>query len=310
METNQKQTSTVGHSTQNCVQFNQSIKKTIETNQPAQNSVGQSTSAEISVNVSQPVVKSADQNVLAQNGKNRFPQSGGKPAGQSKTAKISGLTARYSKGGILHFPPAPVKRDKERFSFKDCKAWNTYRAECTDAYVLGNIDPGYTGCAILNIPDDPHPWNALRSVIDQFYQRERDIARERYNARIAIKETTKQKEYISQLEKVLSYSYDIIEELKKKLAQAQNKFVKLDDNQPANNPAYLSPLKELLALCDAGEWVDSIDSIIDCLISLMCNDKDMIDGSDLYYARRLREFFVKLSKAEQIKDIDPTSKYI
>lgn len=37
METKQKQTSTVGHSTQNCVQFNQSIKKTIETNQPGEN---------------------------------------------------------------------------------------------------------------------------------------------------------------------------------------------------------------------------------------------------------------------------------
>ncbi|WP_455640030.1 hypothetical protein [Parabacteroides sp.] len=115
METKQKQTSTVGHSTQNCVQFNQSIKKTIETNQPVQNSVGQSRTAQNCANHNQPAVKSADQNVLAQNGKNRFPQSGGKPSGQSKTAKISGLTARYSKGGILHFPPAPVKRDKRTF---------------------------------------------------------------------------------------------------------------------------------------------------------------------------------------------------
>ncbi|WP_455640031.1 hypothetical protein [Parabacteroides sp.] len=156
---------------------------------------------------------------------------------------------------------------------------------------MGNIDSGYTGCAILNIPDDPHPWNALRSVIDQFYQRERDIASERYDSRKATEKAKKLEERNNEL------TYQL-EQVQTELSQLKSQ------------PAYLSPLEELLALCDAEEWVDSIDSIIDCLISLMCNDKDMIGGSDLYYARRLREFFVKLSKAEQLKDIDPTSKYI
>ena len=223
---------------------------------PTQNYVGQSRTAQNSANHNQPAVKS--------------------------TGTIPGLKARYSKGGILYFPSAPVKTDKERFSFKDCKAWNIYKAECVDVYTLGNIDPDYTGCAVLNIPDDPHPWNAMRSVIDQFYQRERVIAWERHEAREAIKKAQRLEEKNQQLDGARWILDSRIGELKREQVQAHDKISELESNQPAEIPARLNLLDELLDLCNAGEWVDIMGGILDCVIGLSCYEDNTVSGSDLY----------------------------
>lgn len=67
--------------------------------------------------------------------------------------------------------------DKKDFRFKDCKTWNRYRQNNTAQYLRAEGGPDYSPCASLNLPTDPNPWNILRSVIDQFYQREIDITR-------------------------------------------------------------------------------------------------------------------------------------
>lgn len=51
-------------------------------------------------------------------------------------------------------------------------------------YIRGEINP-HALCAGLNLPDDRNPWNVLRSVIDQFYQREKDIAWKLFESREA-----------------------------------------------------------------------------------------------------------------------------
>lgn len=73
---------------------------------------------------------------------------------------------------------------KQNFTFKNCKAWNRYKQTCTTQYIRGEINP-HELCAGLNLPDDRNPWNVLRSVIDQFYQREKDIAWKLFESREA-----------------------------------------------------------------------------------------------------------------------------
>ncbi len=74
---------------------------------------------------------------------------------------------------------------------------------------------------------------------------------------------------------------------------------------------------DLLDLCDAGEWVGNMGEIIDCIIDLMAYDGNKVQSYNLYFARRLQEFFMKLDKATDTiadncsinpEDIDPTSK--
>ena len=229
---------------------------------------------------------------------------------------IPGLKARYSKGSPLQWPTSPVK-DKERFSFKDCKAWNIYRAELVDIYIMGNINPDYTGCAVLDIPDDPHPWNTLRSVIEQFYQREKDIAKERIYAHEAIEKASKQEERIQRLDRTIFETDDIILELKKELKKPRDN--QSETKQRAEIPARLNLLDELLDISNAGEWIDAMGSILDCVIGLSCYDGNAINGSDLYFTRRLQEFFMKLDKVRdpdvdnhniKAEDTDPASKNI
>lgn len=258
METNQQQTSTTGRTTQNCVQSNHIAENSAVINQPA----GEPT----------------DQNVLAQNSENHFPQSSGKPAGQKPATWVA----------------SPIER-KKYFSFKNCKAWNQYKQTGVTQYIKGNIDPDYTGCTILNIPDDPHPWNAMRTIIDQFYQRERDIAWERYEARKAIEKATKIEDRNNQLCNARWILDSRIGDLKKELSQAHDKIAELESNQPAKAASIL--LDELLQQSNAGEWVDNMGDIIDCIIGLMAYDGNTVSSSDLYFARRLQQFFMKLDKA-------------
>lgn len=213
---------------------------------------------------------------------------------------------------------SPLGR-KQYFSFKNCKTWNQYEQTGVTQYIRAEIDPHYTACAVLNIPDDPHPWNALRSVIDQFYQRERVIAWERYEAREAIKKAQQLEEKNKQLDDARWILDSRIGELKKELVQAHDKIAKLESNQPAEIPTRLNLLDELLAISDAEEWVDITGGILDCVIGLSCYEDKTVSGSDLYFTRRLQEFFMKLDKATDhdtdnhnisLEDIDTASKFI
>lgn len=215
-------------------------------------------------------MKSANPSTAAENS-----TSAGKSA-----APIPGLKARYSKGGILSFPSASVKRDKERFSFKDCKAWNIYNAECLDVHILGNIDPGYTGCPVLDIPDDPHSWNAMRSVIDQFYQREKDIAWERYGAREAIKKASKLEKKLAQAEEIADISLRRLQELERK------------------NSIKESLLNDLLQQRSAKEWIDGLSTVLDELIRLA--EYDQTNNDALFSARQLQQFFMNLEGSQAI----------
>lgn len=262
------------------------------------------TSTQKCVNIQNQSVK-----VLTPNGENQPAQnsvgqstSHGKPADQKPVTWVT----------------SPLGR-KKYFSFKDCKVWNQYKQTGVTQYIRGEIDPDYTGCAVLNIPDDPHPWNAMRSVIDQFYQRERVIAWERYEAREAIKKAQQLEEKNKQLDNARWILDSRIGELKEELAQAHDKIAELKCNKQAEIPTRLDILDDLLQQCNAGEWVDIMGGILDCVIGLSCYEDNTVSGSDLYFARRLQQFFMKLDKATstiadncsiRLEDIDPTSKNI
>lgn len=75
--------------------------------------------------------------------------------------------------------------NKQNFTFKDCKAWNRYKQIRTTQRIRAEVAPDYSPGAALNLPTDSNPWNVLRSVIDQFYQREIDIAWKLFKGRKA-----------------------------------------------------------------------------------------------------------------------------
>lgn len=191
----------------------------------------------------------------------------------------------------IFWEPNPLGR-KKYFSFKNCKTWNQHRQTRVTQYIRAEIDPDYTGCVNLSIPDDPHPWNTMRSVIDQFYQREREIAWERLNAREAIKKAQELEERYKELDNIRWAQDARIGELKRELEKQNNQ----QKEQPAEVPARLNILDELLDISDPGEWVDIMGGILDCVIGLSCYEGNTVSGSDLYFTRRLQEFFMKLDK--------------
>lgn len=104
--------------------------------------------------------------------------------------------------------------DKKNFRFKDCKAWNQYRQNNTALYIRAEVSPDYSPCASLNLPTNPNPWNVLRSVIDQFYQREADIAWKLLKAQQATEKGQKLEEKNKELQEIFWKQDKRIGELK------------------------------------------------------------------------------------------------
>lgn len=104
--------------------------------------------------------------------------------------------------------------DKKNFRFKDCKAWNQYRQNNTAQYIRVEVATDYSPSAGLSIPTDPNPWNVLRSVIDQFYQREIDIAWKLLKAQQATENGQKLEEKNRELQEIFWKQDKRIGELK------------------------------------------------------------------------------------------------
>lgn len=69
----------------------------------------------------------------------------------------------------------------------------------------------------------------------------------------------------------------------------------LEDVQPAEIPTRLNLIDALLQQSDAGEWVENISEVLDCIITLAYYDE--ANYQPLRTVRALQEFFMKLDKA-------------
>lgn len=97
-------------------------------------------------------------------------------AGQPAQNCVGQSTSHRKSGEQKHVIWEPSPLGQKYFTFKDCKTWNRYKQISTAQYIRAEAGPDYSSHAGLNLPSDPNPWNVLRSVIDQFYQREINIA--------------------------------------------------------------------------------------------------------------------------------------
>ena len=66
--------------------------------------------------------------------------------------------------------------EQKSYTLKECRAFNLEQHDYILQFIRGNYNPKAELKSIV-IPDDPHPWKILRSVIKQFYDRECEMAR-------------------------------------------------------------------------------------------------------------------------------------
>lgn len=132
--------------------------------------------------------------------------------------------------------------DKQNFRFKDCIAWSQYQQTNTMCYLRGEVDPNYPDCTSLNIPANANPWNVLRSVIDQFYKREIDIAWELFKSRKATEKAKKLEEKNEELQEIFWKQDKCIGELETILEKNKtlNDAPATESEEPENDdaPAY------------------------------------------------------------------------
>lgn len=206
---------------------------------------------------------------------------------QNRTQQSTGKSARRPwkkyprQKSVSPDPDSLIAKQESQLS--DCKVWSYLRKERTTDYIKSMIDPKGVS-ATLFIPDSANPWNIVKSVVNQFYDREKDIAWGRYDYRKAIAIRDKQENRIKELEKELEATYN-------KLSSCQSdKAEKYADG--------LKHLEDLLFYGSAKEWVDIMFDIIDDLI--MVKDEDRSEMS-LYNARMLQRFFIALQKEDTLK---------
>lgn len=175
-----------------------------------------------------------------------------------------------------HLPQSPADLTKKvNFSFKDCKAWNSHKAKNMLNYIHEHVDPDYNDFKSIDIPDNPNPWNVLRYVIEQFYQREYCTSLQRNYVR-------KAEERVKILE---SQNNQLTDQLHQVEIREQD-YTTIQSDQ----------LSELWDICTPREWTDAIDSVMNCLIYSMCHDNGVVEGADIYHTKILHDFFMKLDR--------------
>ena len=194
---------------------------------------------------------------------------------------------------MVEFLPSKHLADKKNFNKKDCIEWNRILANNAIAYIEMEVGLNFDKIGELQIPGDNNPWNIVRSLISQYYQREKDLAWERSEAQQAINTYDKQKEEIKSLSDLYWKEQEAIKALKQ---QTKENAVSKEDVQRLNE------LEELLGWNPPIEWMESINSIISNLPEEIYSLKE-----DLCLLNR---FFLSLLKIDMYsqKDAHQTNK--
>ena len=182
--------------------------------------------------------------------------------------------------------------EQKSYTLKECRAFNLEQHDYILQFIRGNYNPKAELKSIV-IPDDPHPWKILRSVIKQFYDRECEMARtinfahcEMERAQGIIKHNEGMQNTYWQMQKEIGDLRRENEQLKESLSQREK--------SPQRQP---EALQELLQSDITSDWVERLDEIQDNLITALGYDMDgQSIGSCLYTARTLQKLFVKLDK--------------
>lgn len=194
---------------------------------------------------------------------------------------------------MVEFLSSKHLADKKNFNKKDCIEWNKIIANNAIAYIEMEVGLNFDKIGELQIPGDNNPWNIVRSLISQYYQREKDLAWERFEAQKAINTYDKQKEEIKSLSDLYWKDQEAIKALKQ---QTKENAVSKEDVQR------LKELEELLEWNPPIEWMESINSIISNLPEEIYSLKE-----DLCLLNR---FFINLLKIDMYsqKDAHQTNK--
>lgn len=194
---------------------------------------------------------------------------------------------------MVEFLSSKHLADKKNFNKKDCIEWNKIIANNAIAYIEMEVGLNFDKIGELQIPGDNNPWNIVRSLISQYYQREKDLAWERSEAQQAINTYDKQKEEIKSLSDLYWKEQEAIKSLKQ---QTKENAVSKEDVQR------LKELEELLEWNPPIEWMESINSIISNLPEEIYSLKE-----DLCLLNR---FFINLLKIDMYsqKDAHQTNK--
>lgn len=181
--------------------------------------------------------------------------------------------------------------EQRNYTLKECRAFSLERRDYIQQFVRGNFDPK-AELPVVTIPDEPHPWNILHSVIEQFYNRECGIAQALSDARCdkeraqrTIKHNEESQEAYWRMQKEIGDLRQANERLTEILSRTEKSPQKSSD-------ALLGLLQE----ASPYEWADSMGDILDGLImSLDYSGCDAL-ANTLSYARTLQRFFMELGK--------------
>ena len=175
-----------------------------------------------------------------------------------------------------------------KYTLKDCRAFNQKRLEETKAFIKGNFKNAE--CKELNLPDNAHPLFILRAVIDQFYKREYEMARDISAANCDMEKAKEMVAGCRIWDELFMKMQVEISRLQEENAQMRQK---QQEKEPIGMPKALA---SLLMIERPKEWARSMDELVDRLImALDYLESDMLSG-DLYHVRTLHKFFIELEK--------------
>lgn len=194
---------------------------------------------------------------------------------------------------MVEFLPSKHLADKKNFNKKDCIEWNRILANNAIAYIEVEVGKKFNDIRELQIPEDGNPWNIVRSLISQFYQREKDLAWERFEVQKAINTYDKQKEEIKSLSDLYWKDQEAIKALKQ---QTKENAVSKEDVQR------LKELQEILNYNSIVDWLESMNSVI----------SNLPEGAEQlkFDLCLLNRFFINLLKIDMYsqKDAHQTNK--
>lgn len=180
---------------------------------------------------------------------------------------------------------------QKSYTLKECKVFNQEQRDYIQQFIRGNYDPTAEINAVV-IPDDPHPWKILYSIIEQYYDREHKMAQsinfsrcEMERAQNIIKHNEGIQDIYWQMQNEMVDLRRDNERLKAELSQIEKR--------PQKQP---EALQELIDIYGSDGLIDGIGDVLDGLITAA-----EYSGSDgllesMRYTRALQGFFMKLEK--------------
>lgn len=184
-----------------------------------------------------------------------------------------------------------------RFTLDDCRNEIEKKQREANEWVCLNVGEEGTTCPALHIPDNGNAWNVFCSLVDQYYQREKETARERLELITAKKEVER---LTADLEKEQS-TIEVIVEIADEHATANRKLsaeierlkdtIKEQAEPMQEDSPKESPWSDLMEVCDVEEWVSGASCIIDEL--LLAADYIKVNATAIFYARQLQRIMLK-----------------